>query len=405
MKTKLAIGVLLLAAAAFAAWKLGSSPRPASSPAPSAAESPAAPGTSKPAAGVPLIKVGHVGHDHQIALFVAALDAPYFKKNYGVWLEERKLREVFDLMKGGRRLARIQIVKIGGGSRMPAAMERGDVQVGFGGIAAFMFFIDKGVPLRVISPLHTGGDMLVVRKDIDVSDWKGFLEYVRNSEKAVRIGYKAPVAVAKVIFERALAAEGIPCSSAGGEEKPGSVVLVNLQGGKNMVPSLEAGVVDGFVMNQPQVSQAKVRGIGRVVCNLSDLPPDSMWKSHPCCCVAANLDTIRDYPDALEALLELVVLATERINADKALAVELTSRWTRLPVEVERDSVPSIPYLAEFTPDYLKGLENWAKTMNELGLFKGALKGLSGDAMLKAVCDMSLLERARAELKKRGLLK
>ena len=41
-------------------------------------------------AELPVLKVGHVGHDHQIALYVAADEGKALYKTYGVYLEKLK---------------------------------------------------------------------------------------------------------------------------------------------------------------------------------------------------------------------------------------------------------------------------------------------------------------------------
>ncbi|MFA5137718.1 MAG: ABC transporter substrate-binding protein [Elusimicrobiota bacterium] len=360
-----------------------------------------------PESEVPVVKVGHVGHDHQIALFIAALEGPVFQKEYGICLKEKKAREVYDLVDGGKTLAELHIVKVGGGSEMPAAMERGEIQVGFGGVASIASFRDRGDPFKIIFPLQTDGDMLVVRPGIPADGWDSFVDFVKRSGKPVKIGYKAPVAVAKIILMRALREAGIPCAAGrdGAGPKGGTVQMVNLQGENNMVPSLASGAVDGFVMNQPQVSLAKVKGVGKIVCDLASLPPKGIWKDHPCCCVAATETMIQDHRGVLVALVKLMILSTERINADKKRAATLTARWTKLPLEAEQDSVPSIAYLARFTESYLKGMETWASIMDELGQFKGELRGKKGGEFIALTCDLSLVKEAEESLSSAGLLK
>jgi len=165
-------------------------------------------------ASAPKLTIGHVGHDHQIALFVAALDPERFKARCDVWLEEKKPREVYDLIEGGKVVAELHLIKVGGGSKMPAAMEKGDIDVGLGGIPSVMFFVDKGNDFKIISPLNVDGDMLLLKPEFPADDWAGFVKAVKASERPVRIGYKAPVAVAKLVFEGALDSEGIPYGDA-----------------------------------------------------------------------------------------------------------------------------------------------------------------------------------------------
>ncbi|KPJ72302.1 MAG: hypothetical protein AMS14_08050, partial [Planctomycetes bacterium DG_20] len=67
----------------------------------------------------PTLKVGHVGHDHHLALYVAALEGERFRNDFGIYLKELKAREVYDLVDGERTLARLNFIKVGGGSQMP----------------------------------------------------------------------------------------------------------------------------------------------------------------------------------------------------------------------------------------------------------------------------------------------
>ena len=347
---------------------------------------------------VPVFKVGHVGHDHQIALFVAALEGDNYKE-HGVWLKEKKKKEVYGLISKGTEIAELHLLKVGGGSRMPAAMERDEIHIGFGGVAAVAFFRDKGDPFKIICPLQTQGDMLVVRKDIPAKDWGTFVEYVKKSERPVKIGYKAPVAVAKLIFMAALDEEGISYTTSDKKKEGAKIELVNLQGGKNMVPSLSSGTVDGFVMNQPAVSVAKVKGVGKVVADLSYLPPKGNWIDHPCCCVATTDKMIAQHRPILKQFMKLIYVATEKINADKEKAAKLTSEWTKLPIEVENDSLPTIQYVAEFRESWKKGMFIWRKIMAGLGKFDKDLKGKDDDEFWELLIDETIMDDAVEEYK------
>ncbi|MFW5857778.1 MAG: ABC transporter substrate-binding protein, partial [Planctomycetota bacterium] len=203
-----------------------------------------------------LLTVGHVGHDHQIALFVAAERGEALRKEAGgVWFRVKKPREVYDLMRGDAVVAQVNLRKVGGGANMPAALARGEIEVGLGGVAATVAAIDRGADFRIVLGCNSDGDMLMVRPDLPVDSWESFLADVRDADAPVRIGYKAPRAVAYLIFMAALDASGITYGPKAVREDGtrAQVVLVNLNKGANMVPSLEGKVVDGIVMNQPVV--------------------------------------------------------------------------------------------------------------------------------------------------------
>jgi len=345
----------------------------------------------------PIITVGHVGHDHQIALYVAALEGEKLADAYGICLKMVKDREVYDLIDCGKTVARLKLVKVGGGAKMPAAMSRGEIDIGLGSVPAVAKFADGGQPFRIIAPLQTDGDMLVLKSGSQIGDWSTFVASARAATRGpLKIGYKAPVAVAKLIFERALREEGIAYGyeGAAGEQ----VTLVNMRGGKNAIPLLSQGNIDGFVMNQPVVAIAVHKKIGKVVAELRDLPPADRWLDHPCCCVCATDGTLTEHRAAVQAFLKLIHAATRLIATDPKLAVERASEWTKVAADIEKISVPSIRYIS--TPDarWMTGMTTWVELMQEAGAFTGKYAATSADAVVDDLCDLAPCTAAEAEL-------
>jgi NitT/TauT family transport system substrate-binding protein len=350
---------------------------------------------------VPDITVGHVGHDHHLPLYLAALEGPMFKESFGIYLEEIAPKDVYDLWDGETRLARLHFVKVGGGSKMPAAMERGEIEVGLGGVAPVASFVDKGNPFKIICPLQTEGDMLVLRNEFEVEGWQGFVDLATTHDRPLRIGYKAPIAVAKLIFERALAEEGIPYAHEGGEGA--RVVLINLKAEGSALPSMVSEAIDGFVWNEPHPSLVQAKGHGYIVCELADLPPEGMWQEHPCCCVAATQDALENKREAVKGLLKVILLAVDLMEADKELAAADASRWTKLEPEIEASSVGGITYMGLPSERYVTGMETWASIMNDLGTFTGTLKDVEPAEAVARVVDFELLQEAAEELAEKGL--
>jgi NitT/TauT family transport system substrate-binding protein len=351
-------------------------------------------GPGENTAALPVLTVGHVGHDHQIALGVAALEPELMQRECGVHLEELKAREVYRMMRGDRPIAELHVKKVGGGSRMPEAMSQGEIDVGLGGIPAVVFFVDKGHDFKILCPLNVDGDMLLLGPGFPAEGWDGFVAAVKASGKPVRIGYKAPMAVAKLIFVKACEAAGLATVPAG-QGQAGQVELVNLQGEANTVPSLSSGSVDGAVINEPAGSIAVHRKAARIASLLSDLPPEGRWKSHPCCCVCATGETIAEHREVLENLIRMIRAATEVINADKDRAAKLAHDWTKQPLEVEKMSVPNIVYTVDPGEDYRRGLERWFDMMRELGKFEGTLKDRSNAEAFDRVHDLSVFGQVR----------
>ncbi len=341
------------------------------------------------------LKVGHVGHDHHTALFVACDQARTFART-GIRLIPVQDKKRYDLYDRREKLATIEIIKVGGGSKMPAALAQGIIEVGFGGVAAVMASADRGAPVKLISPLHSKGDMFVVKPDSSVQTWLDFIEQARQTTRPLRIGYKSPVAVAKLVFEDALRHEGI----AFGQDLAKTDVkihMINTKGGGKLNSALSQGLVDGYVGNNPFPAIAVEKKMGKIVCDLEDLPPGN-FKNHPCCCIAANDTALRTKAKAIEAMLILFLQATDRINTDLNKAVDASTRWIGTSPQVETMSIPTSGYSMAQTRQWQGTMDKWMVAMNQLGTFTGQLKGLPPTQACNKVYDMTLLNQARQRL-------
>jgi len=347
------------------------------------------------------IIVGHVGHDHHTALYVAIDNAEQFAKESGInvkVIEEFKFYELYDKE---RKVADIHIVKVGGGSKMPTALAQNVIDVGFGGVASVLSSVDSGTPVRLISPLHYKGDMFVVKPDYPAKTWEDFVEIAKKTEKPIRIGYKDPVAVAKIIFEEALKHEGI---TFGGDlsEQNLQVQMINVQGGGKLNVALSGDLVDGYVGNNPFPSIAIEKGIGRIICDLEDLPPGT-FRNHPCCCIASNTQIMQDKSEAIIDLFVLFLQATETINNDLDKAVASAVHWIGTSEEVERMSIPTSGYSMESSEQWYQTMAQWVQAMHGLEIFRDKIKGLEPEQVAATAYDFSLLEQARKKLEQRRI--
>jgi NitT/TauT family transport system substrate-binding protein len=345
------------------------------------------------------LKVGHVGHDHHIALFVALDNAYEYAKESGISVKVIEDRKLYELCDNDKKVADLEIVKVAGGSKMPTALAQNVIEVGLGGVAPVLACADSGAPVKLICPLHYKGDMFVVKPDLPADNWRHFVSIVKNSQKPLRIGYKNPVAVAKVIFEEALEHEGI---TFGGDpaDKDLQVLMVNVKGGGKLNVALAGGLIDGYAGNNPFPAIAVEKKIGRIICDLEELPPGT-FRNHPCCCIAANADAIKDKTDAVVDLLVLFLQANETINTDMDKTIASTVRWIGTSESVERMSIPTSGYSMQPSPQWHKTMGKWVQAMNDLGVFREKLKGLDYERINSAAYDLSLLDKARKKLAKR----
>ena len=350
---------------------------------------------------VPTIKVGHVGHDHHIALYIAAEAGKDLERKYGVYFRELKPQEVYELHDTGKLVSIVHMVRVGGGAKMPAALEQGHIEVGLGGLGPVMKFVDKGSPLKVLAPLNNDGDALVLRNDFVASTWADFVNEVKTSKKPIRIGYKDPMANAYMIFVRALSEEGIrygqePVDRDG---KSVQVIMMNLQGEENALPSLEGGIVDGVVVNEPSPSIIVHKKAGHRLANLSALPPEGKWKGHPCCVVVASDAALKEKRPVIKSLLKTIAAGGDLMGGDMEKGYAAEAKWTKTAPEVGRKSVLNVTYVVRPDEKWVKGVDTWIDMMISSNQFQKNLKGKSPAEIRAAMFDLSIMTEALSEMK------
>lgn len=351
-------------------------------------------------AGIPRLTVGYVAQDHHTALFVAALHPERTRKDAGLWLEKVEEKKQYKLMENGRQIAELSLVQAPGGGKMMTLLAQGQFDVSLGGVAAMANSVDKGGPIAVIAPLHTRGNMLVTKTGIPAADWKGFVSYVKKSEKPLRIGYKDPVSVARIIFEKGLAAEGI--AYADGPNPGVKIVTVNMKGEEFLNPGIQNGLIDGYVSNNPWCAIAEEKGVGKCVADLDELPPGT-WKDHPCCAIAGTKKAIVEKQPLVKSFLKLMILATSYMEKERKVAEKAASFWLGTSAVAEQASIASSGFGMRPTAAWKNNLAVWVDEMNAQNRLTGALKGKKLHDNENLLFQFGPLESAYAELEKKGL--
>jgi len=358
-------------------------------------EEPAPPAAEQPvpvdlAAEAPLIRVGYVKQDHHSAMFVSALRGERMSELYPVYLAP--LGEgYYALVKDGVKVAEIQVIESQGAMEVPNNMNAGLFDIGFGGVAAFASSADRGTGIRIVSPLHFDGDMLVVAADNEaVVDWDSFVEWVMNSPEPVTVAFKSPTAVAVVLLEGALNHSGIPYSYQSNPQPGSRVLLYNAQGEGNLNPALTEGTIQAYVSNNPHPALAEHSGIGRVVCSLSELPP-GIFGDHPCCAIAATSAIIAANPEGVAAVLELFVYATDYMNSNRDDAAAAVSEWCGVPLEVTLESMGTSVYDMTVNQRFIDNMHIILDHMRGLNVFTGELLSTDHAVVDEVLFDFSLL--------------
>ncbi len=340
---------------------------------------------------IPTLKVGYIFTNHHTPLIVAASKGEQFKTN-GIYLKEIAPRQRYELISQGKKTAVIDLVTSKSGSESITLFAQKHLDLAMASITAVMAGIDQGTPIKVISPLQVEGMALVFPKASPINDWDGLMKRIKSSKGAVKIGYHSPTSAPKIVIERGLQQAGIKVTH-DANDSSAEVLLVDLKSTSNLIPALLSKQVDGWVGPSPFPELAVTQGVGKIVVNLRDLPPKGFWNDFPCCVTAAREDVIKEHRDIVQQLVQLIAHACDWSNKNKAEAGELTANWIGIPVEAAKAS--TLVYVTQFSDKWYRGAGTYMEILNDMGNFKGALKGKTMQEMKPVMIDTSFIEKVK----------
>jgi len=345
---------------------------------------------------LPVLRIAHAPHDHHAPLYIAAMNPDYFRDHGGIFLKEIEFKKQYELIANDKSLAKVQIDSSTGGKKLIKRLAENLDDLSFGGVPAILSFIDQGKPIKILLPVNGEGAGLVMSKTFPGDSWADFINYVKTSEKPVRIGYKISVSVQNLIFESALASEHISFSRPDDTNgKPVQVELVNLYGAKNLIPALKNKLIDGFVIMQPFLALAEAQGVGKTIAQLSELPPNGKWKGNPCCAVAGRIAFVKQHQKIVTDFLTLLARASIFIQNDPETSAHQIAKWLGTSYEVERASIPTIAYTTEFNKQWEKGVDFWVEQMVASGKLNHEIKAAYEQKNItQKVYDLSIYQKA-----------
>ncbi len=171
---------------------------------------------------------------------------------------------------------------------------------------------------------------------------------------------------------------------------------------------LATGQIDGFMVWQPLVSMATVSEIGTVVTYSKDLPPESTWTDHTCCALSAREDFIAANPDLTNAIAALFILAGEYVQENPERSAEISANWlyggadmtfgdvTISSYDVSKDSIPTIRFTTENSPEWLESNHRFIGALREIGYLTGELETASPDKVDTKLFDFGPYEAGLA---------
>jgi len=183
----------------------------------------------------------------------------------------------------------------------------------------------------------------------------------------------------------------------------------------SQINSLSLGQIDGMMTWQPNVSVAKVSGVGTVVSYSQNLPRDDggSWKEHTCCVFGANSKGIEN-KELATVLTGMMLLGNQYIADHPVESTKAVANWmygtTPLSIngksiageEVISNSLPTINFSTEITEKWLNSNYEFLETQRSLGAISNNLASTSKTDTAKLIYDFTSYEAAKKIIDNKG---
>ena len=290
----------------------------------------------------------------------------------GTYLKEVVPKEKYELYSEDGKVCKLNVITAKSGSETATLFAQEHIDIGLVSATAVITAIDRGTSIKILSPIQTEGLALIFPQGSKVTDWDAFVNYVKSSKQPVKIGYHSPTSAPKMVFEAALFDAGMKVTQ-DANDATADILLVDLKETSNLIPSLTGKQVDGWVGPSPFPEVALNEGIGQIVVQLRDLPPEGKWHDTPCCVVAASDKAIANYPEELRVLMKLLAQNGDWCNHNLEESADITAKWMGISKEAAEKS--KLKYTADPSDSWKEAIGVYLKTLDMMDKFDGQLKG------------------------------
>lgn len=297
-----------------------------------------------------------------------------------------------ELQVDGETIAILKQVVTKGGSEVATLMGQNHLDIGYTSSTAMLTAYDAGTELSILCPIQSDGVAIAASKDSPYNNFEEFVEYAKSSEQPIKAGYHSAVSSPRVVLEYSMKDAGLNVT-----EDPSNtdadVLLVDLKGVQNLVPSLSSKQVELWAGPAPHPQNAENTGVGKIIATLNDLP-DGKWENFPCCVLSARNEVIEEYPEVFEALLKVTDYTCDYANDNQ----EKTGEILADTIGVEKDILPKslIKYSTEPTERFTEGMNIYYDAMTDMGKFEGRLKEESFETAKDKIFKHDLINKVRS---------
>lgn len=338
-------------------------------------------------AEIPELTVGWNNELHTGNMHLAFLKPELFEKN-AVHLRPVNEQQL-ELVKDGEVIARVNFTLVKGASESVTMMTQGHMDMAYGSSTAYMTAYDAGLDCSILAPVQSGGVAIVAAADAPYNTFQELCDHAKESERPVTGGYHSAISSPRIVLEYALRDQGVNVTEDTSDHEA-DVVLTDLKGLSNLIPSMSSGQVEMWAGPVPNPQNAEVQGIGKIIATLDELP-DGKWVDFPCCTMNIRDDVKEQNPEVVEALVQVTTDIHDYAQNNREETAEALTEFFGLEKEVLMQN--DTTYSTQVTDNFTNGMKTYYDAMTEMGKFTGRLKDKPFEEVMDEVFDFSYVEK------------
>lgn len=354
-------------------------------------------------AKVPNLNFAYILSDHHAPLMVLGKEWEFFQGKYKIFLKPVTEYKLYDFFFDGSRIAQVKLIPTKTGPDLEKLNAQGSVDIGISGTQAIIMSIDKEVKTKIIAPLQTAGNVFVLKNDLPINNWHDFVNEIKGSKCQFKIGMPGPETVATIIFRSALDYEGISYTE-DVANKNADILFINMKGHGALISSLANRITEGIIGAQPFPSVTITKGLGKLILNLQEVPPNRRWYGHACCSMEASEEFMKRDRDLLIKMMELMILGVDTANRDKGVTARACSSWLGIEEAVEKVAMPTLTYTTTPTTQWTESVYTYVEVMDGMNMLNIKLRGKSRKELDPLLFDFRFLDEARKDLQRRKFI-
>lgn len=132
-----------------------------------------------------------------------------------------------------------------------------------------------------------------------------------------------------------------------------------------MIPALNQGDIDAFIVWEPYPAKAIISGSGKVVMTSHDI-----WPNHPCCVMIAANDYLREHQDSVKKLQKVHKRACDFIVNNREESIDIGVKYTGMDRNTVVAALSAIVYDGELRKEDVR---EFVKFLKELKYIKNEM--------------------------------